>query len=66
MGTYAPRSLQGPAGAGYDDSSVSDITHSVGAITVGAWNLLGEWQAKGIPAPSLVARIAVWGVVEDE
>jgi hypothetical protein len=66
MGTYAARSLQGGGGAGYDDSSVSDITHSVGAVTAGALHTRPRMRRETATRPDVAAGIAVWEVAEDE
>jgi hypothetical protein len=57
--TYAARSLQGRLSAGYDDSSVSDITHSVGVMTFGAPHVGRREAGRQGVGPDMVAHNAV-------
>lgn len=63
--TYAARSLQGRASAGYDESSVSDITHSVGVMTFGAPHV-GRQEAGRQGVGRIWPPITPWEVVKNE
>ena len=66
IGTYAARRLPRRLRAGYDDSSVSDITHCAGTKTFGIAHVRRQEPGPGGMGPDMAARNAVWGVVEDE
>ena len=57
--TYAARSLQGRVSAGYDDSSVNDITHSVGVMTFGAPHVGRREAGRQGVGPDMAAHNAV-------
>ena len=67
IGTYAARSLQGRVSAGYDDSSVSDITHSVGVMTFGAPHVGRREAGRRGVGPDMAARNACgeWSRMSD-
>ncbi len=57
--TYPASSLQERVSAGYDDSSVNDITHSVGGMTFGAPHVGRREAGRQGPGPDMAAHNAV-------
>ena len=63
--TYPASSLQGRVSDGYDDSSVNDITHSVGVMTFGAPHV-GRREAGRQERARIWPPITPWEVVKNE
>ena len=60
------RCLQGCLGAGYDDSSVSDITHRAGVVAFGTMGVASKRPSRSGSGLDMAACNVVWGMVEDE
>ncbi len=57
--TYPASSLQGRVSAGYHDSSVNDITHSVGVMTFGSPHVGRREAGRQGVGPDMAAHNAV-------